>query len=1106
MLTVYSASAGSGKTYNLVFDFLACCFRQNLPAFLKLADRRGYVCPNCNGYQHILAITFTNNAAAEMKGRVVQRLHELAFASTADDLNEDDFGNISKKVFGEDSGLSREERFIFVHENAKTLLHSILYDYARFSITTIDSFIQRVIRSSALYLNLSMNYAVQIQLTDFFQMAIEQYVCELAVNNKQFKVVVRELMEQLEDQGSANINRFLSKGLSLLYYNAEKSHPHVKKFPTFENLLEVTSQWRRNQYQLLEQCKQQVKPLAEQAVAVFKEAENDGVMPNGTMKWDKWFAQVADDPFQLEKGFENSRCLREMNTGTVFTVQGTPNEKKRLEPLKISYAERILPIFEQVQDIVLKYAKSFFTNRVLARNSNQLLVLDALKNHIDTIKEQTDSFFLSESNPLLNDEVLSPTNGQPVFEKMHFYKYFFIDEFQDTSLMQWQDLKPLIINALGEGGSLTLFGDVKQSIYRFRNGEAELFYHLLDLNRLQSSATEQDIAGMVGGKKGFHFEPLKTNYRSRESVIGFNNQFFLYYAGGLGFVDSQGPDAYYADVEQIIPENKPGGLVQIFGYNKKDYKDIRQVWPECTEEFYQQVYLTLRMEEAELLDAVMDARRRGYDYGDMAVLLRGHAKCNDYAQCLMAAGVPVVTDESLQLIDNPNINLIVSTLRFLVNTSDTLAQTVITDYYCRRLSMDFGAAIGQNRQRLFVEFVEQYFGIQGFKSAVEEWLRNPFFITVKDIIRFYDLSSDADPFVADFLDLAQEFTQKHVASVADFLVWWDDINRYRETIPRLSLPKTSGAVKLLTIHTSKGLEYPVVITHCTASSGNQTSHYWVTDPVTGQSCYVSHDKEMQFSDFQAEYEEEEKKRGLDGLNLWYVDFTRARDMLYILADFTESQSNSRKNQPEATKLNVKDTLKQFVKGQGINKVCDGIYQYGDAEWRNPDSSAIESMQDAGFRVSCSDLSFCNNAAVSVVRSEPVTESQDTGTYIHSFLQKLTLFPITVEERAAVTESEPEEIRSRLLSLFERTEKDLELRPYFYLDEGDRVLNEVSVITSDGNVRRPDRIVLKSDHVMIIDYKTGHEHQAKYEAQLAEYRECLSEMGYPDVRTRILYID
>ena len=547
-------------------------------------------------------------------------------------------------------------------------------------------------------------------------------------------------------------------------------------------------------------------------------------------------------------------------------------------------------------------------------------------------------------------------------------------------------------------------------------------------------------------------------------------------------------------------------MVQIYGYNKKDYKDIRQVWPECTEAFYQDTYLQMRPEEAELLYAVMDARRRGYSYGDMAVLLRGRAKCNDFARCLMLAEVPVITSESLQLIDNPNINLIISTLRFLVNASDTLAQTVIIDHFARRKSMDFGAAVYQNHRQPFVEFMEQYFGIQDFKNIVDRWLRNPFMVTVKEVVRFYQLHRDADPFVADFLDLVYDFTQTHIASVADFLIWWDDLNRYGETIPRLSLPKTSGAVRLMTIHSSKGLEFPVVITHCTASSASQASRYWVTDPVTGQSCYVSHHKDLQYSDFQSAYEEEEKKKSLDGLNLWYVDFTRARDMLYLLADFSESKSKTADKQNDEAQLSIKKALKLFLNGQNMEQSDDFVYSFGDTGWRNPSVSSAEEPQGADFRVSCSDLAFLGNESLKVELSEKSSVQQDTGTYIHNFLQKLTLFPSTKEECEALTASEPEEIRTRLLHLFENELQDPVRRPYFHLDEGDVVLNEVSIITEKGEVRRPDRIVIKPDHVMIIDYKTGRAYQAKYEAQLAEYRHCLEEMGYEDVRTDVLYID
>ncbi len=1094
MLTVYSASAGSGKTYNLVFDYLATCFRRNLPAFQKMKDRRGYVCSSCNGYQQILAITFTNNAGAEMKDRVVSRLHELAFAESASDLKSNDFNTLCTKIFGESPVLTQEECFIFIHENAKKLLHSILYDYARFSITTIDSFIQRVIRSSALYLNLSMNYAVQIRLTDFFEMAIEQYICELAHDKQQFDVIVKELMEQLEDKGSANVSRFLSKGLGLLYYDSEKSHPFVKDFPEISDLMEIVNQWKKDQYRILEQCKKEVKPLADQAVSIFKQAEAEGILPNGTKKWDLWFAQIAEDPFSLNKGFDKSQLHSDIDESKILTIKGGAAEKKRKEVTKNGYAEQIASLFRQVQAIVLKYAKSYFTSRILSRNANPLLVLNALKNHIDIIKEQTDSFFLSESNPLLNDKILDNT-GDSLFEKLSFYKHFFIDEFQDTSLMQWQDLKPLIINALGENGDLTLFGDVKQSIYRFRNGDADLFYQLLNYERLKEAATEKDVANMLRGQTDFRYVPLKTNFRSRSSVVEFNNRFFQFYA------DQLEQNEYYSDVVQGTRPDKLGGLVQIFDFGKKEHKDIRLVWPECGEDFYEKVYLQLKVEEADLLYAVMDARNRGYDYGDMAVLLRGRAKCNDCAQCLMLANVPVVTSESLQLIDNPNINLIISTLRFLVNPSDTLSQAVILENFAQKQSKDFGQALYQKNRSSFEEIIEKYFGVQAFKQTVEDWKKNPFQVAVKDIVRFYGLKSDADPFVADFLDLVYEFTQTHIASVIEFLSWWDDINTYGETIPRLSLPKTSEAVRLMTIHSSKGLEFPVVITQSGSSSNGQTSHYWVKDPVSKQSCYVEHTKEVKFSDFEHEYDEEERKKNLDGLNLWYVDFTRARDMLYILTDFSESKTNS----SDETKTSLKKVLKQFVETQeNIHESGDTIRYFGDFSWHLTKDEATEKFPKTDFRVTCSDLSFCQNESVSVDRSEVKTEKQDTGTYIHHFLQKLTVFPSTSEEREMLTAKEPEEIRKRLLHLFENLEQDMVRRPYFYLEEGDRVLNEVPVFTEEGKVRRPDRIVIKSDHVMIIDYKTGREDD--YAAQLREHQECLEKMGYKDVRTDILYID
>lgn len=1088
MFKVYSASAGAGKTYNLVLDYLAACFKSHLSSFLKLGNKKEYQCYHCTGYRQILAITFTNNAGSEMKDRVVRQLHAFTFVQTVKDLNVDDFNNLSIKVFGENSPLSAEDRFIFLNRTAKALLHDILYDYAQFSITTIDSFIQRVIRSSALYLNLSMNYAVQIRLNDFFRMAIEQYICELSSNSGQFNVVVKELMQQMEDKGKANIRRFLTNNLKILYKDTEKSHPFVKNLSDITVLQKVIDSWRMECKTIENACKSAIKPLCEEALAIFIQAGMEGIAQNGSSKWNEWFKTVQEDPFEKSKGFENSKLQKGINPDRIF------NKAPKAEDLRDSYIQQIIALFEQIKAKMEPFARRYFTCRALSQNANGLLVLSALASHIEEIKTKTDSFFLSESNPLLNDKI---TNGEgdSLFDKFHYYRHLFIDEFQDTSLMQWEDLKPMIINALSDGGDTTLFGDVKQSIYRFRNGDVDLFYRLMDYDRLTKSATDQDVANLVH-QNSFTTEPLRVNRRSYSSIIQFNNNFFRYYAKKVN------KEGYYNEVEQDYQEKKTGGLVQLFGYNKKDFKDIRNVWSDCSEEFYQNVYLQMKAEEAELLYAVMDARNRGYEYGEIAVLLRGRAKCNLFAQRLMSAGVPVETSDSLQLCDNPGINLLISTLNLIIHPDDCLAQTTILHYLANKNQLPFHQILEECERTSFFEVIASKFQESGIQELFIRWNEEPLQVTVKELIRFFDFREDENPFIADFLDLVHEYAQTQVASIGGFLDWWNDLHTSGDTIPRLSLSGSTGAVRLMTIHTSKGLEFPVVITWCNASTPQPTS-YWVQDTVSEQYCYIEHKKNLQFSDFQPEYEEEEEKRKLDVLNLWYVDFTRAKDLLYILAEFPEKSKSD--------EYDIKNLLNSFANNEHpesqieIQKEHDSLYYYGDFGWQKPNKKAEKTEKEHFLRVTCSDMTFCDNESITIISSEEESEAISVGTHIHHFLQKLTVFPATKEEWESITTDEPEEIRDRLHQLFDRVANDSTLRPYFYPDKSDQVLNEIPIITKNGSTLRPDRIVVKPDHVMIIDYKTGQEHSAQYEAQLEEYAQCLREMGYPDVRKDILYI-
>ena len=299
----------------------------------------------------------------------------------------------------------------------------------------------------------------------------------------------------------------------------------------------------------------------------------------------------------------------------------------------------------------------------------------------------------------------------------------------------------------------------------------------------------------------------------------------------------------------------------------------------------------------------------------------------------------------------------------MINPKDKLVQTTILHFFCTKYHQDFHAALLKNTESDFHAVLNELFPSQDFSHNLAGWAQSPFLLTMKDMVRYYQFDDSEDPFIADFLDLVHEYGKSQTASVSAFLTWWDDLNRYKETVPLLSLSGKSDAVQLMTIHASKGMEFPVVITHCSASNSRE-SYYWVNDARSQKSCYVKHEKNMKYSDFQGFYEAEEDKRNLDQLNLWYVDFTRARDMLYLLVEFPESKDNKKK---EDEKTNIKNILQKFVKNSE-NAISDNqnhIFHYGDFEWQKPTKVSDNQPKNSNLQVCCSNLTFCENESINV---------------------------------------------------------------------------------------------------------------------------------------------
>lgn len=1076
MFTTYSASAGSGKTTNLVADYLALCFRFDSRKVGR--DTQEF---QLDLYQRILAITFTNNASGEMKDRIVKTLYAIAFeerqnlGGSASAI----YNMVVKKLFDLQPHEITPDIEKFMRVESRELLRRIIYDYARFTISTIDSFFQRVIRSSALSLNLNLNYTVQIDMDEFYLQAIDQLLNELSAETELASRIIFVLDNAMEDTGKMDVDKELKAALVILYDNAEKNLE-------FLNILSQSDQDELRQYiQLLRKnikeipsvLKEKIKPYAQEG-SVWLEKLG---LKFKRRSFNTWFEDVQKDPI---KYYIKSTEEIAGSGGQIFSKAKLSDEElARIE----EFWPKVEACFEKVAAAQHDLRKRYLDSVIRHRNADKVLMLMDLKKKMEEIKLQNNFFILSESNTLIYETIQSK-GFETLFDRVKFDN-FFIDEFQDTSKMQWEDLKPIIINnALSQfDRQVSLFGDVKQAIYRFRNGDADLFYKLLDYDRMQ-----EDPDLRLVDRMHYNQEILDTNYRSLKSVVEFNNQFFEYYA------TKRGLDKYYAEGLKQKVFNKQEGQVQVCFYADKEKKNELKPHFSVEDAVWADMVADKKtgVQDLEVILAVMDARRRGYSDGDIAVLCRNNFKCAHIADIMLRMGWNVITEKSLNLSASAEVNLIIYTLRYLLHPDDQVAKSTIL-YYMARL---------QGKESLLQQFMPALKEEGVFESLLEkefgkplprnQWLSEPLFLLVKDVMLYYGMEHLQSPFVVDFENLVWQYLQSRNGELSKFLTWWQQQVEL-DKLPSLSLPAGQDAIRISTIHKSKGLEYPVVIFPYNAPR-KQLLPVW--DKVDGRTvAYVELSSGCVGSSYEERYEAESLSAEMDDLNVLYVAHTRARDMLYVIAKWSEKENNSYGNDLQKF---VADNMQQQEGLAFFHEEDNTRYFYlGDQNWRNPKPEAKSEVPHSIPDIVASDFEL-DQVQVLFETSLPEDDPRAEGTYVHDFLSGLADFPQSEDVFEHCLADVPEAKRPRLRAAYRRIMEDADLRPCFA--PGVRVLNEVNILDEAHREHRPDRVAFIDDRVVVIDYKTGAPHE-QYQQQIDEYCALLRNMGYQNVEGRLLYV-
>lgn len=1035
MFKVYKASAGSGKTTNLVAEYLSLC--------LLKPDK----------FRHILAITFTNNATAEMKDRIVKTLQTFAFTSPSDMKGSD------KAIY---DMLMENERFRALpnhefQEKSQLLLKKILYDYPNFTISTIDSFFQRVIRSFAYEFGISMNYNVQIDLSDCYAQTVDMLLNKLSKQDPDLSNRIMFLVDkQMNESGKWQLEKSLKSSLHTVYDER------------FFEPAKILSQWHE------EKVVVNGKESNKLVESVLKLHQKQGIQHNKlcaavddfcSLFWtlgndEKAFVGMSKGIYAWCKALPLDRM--KAPSEAIINVLEKDSVLKKPTPESVALQPRLREKVQQIVDLQLSLADL----SAVVKNTTSFLLLFDLKEIMDDIKMRDNLFFLSETNSRIFDEI-KDDDAPYVFEKIgNKYSYFFVDEFQDTSKMQWEDMKPLILNALsginqfGDPGEAILFGDVKQSIYRFRNGDSKLLNSLSNYEELSANFPSVSMK-----KDDFVLQPLSKNYRSSKAVVSFNNEFFNFlkqepFAGNQLLVD------YYDDVEQQIAAEREG-----FVY-------VRFKQPEGEDDEYLNV---------ESLKAIRDALSRGYDYKDMAVLSKANGTCAAIAQYLAKHQISVISSDSLRLDSSPQVTLLVNTLRFLLNPSDTLSQLAVAEYFCKNNLSEVISMLKQPDG--FMRFVQTLGNRVDLDKLLhyEHLIVFPVFTVVKELLLAYKLSV-ADAYIITFMDAVYENFNSQFSDLTQLLTWWD------EKGCRLSINSSKGtnAVTVTTIHKSKGLQYPIVIYPMKSyRNANGSDTVWVQNANEELELpYLllpTNEKALKSSSFKSECDKEKSMTEIDNVNAIYVAHTRAGDGLYIITN-------------EFAKGNYARYLTDFI----VKKLNDATpqkeYWFGDKNYVKQNTAREEVPNPSVQQLFSSDFTLLSDQLVCGKFS---SSQQELGIFIHDYLSGLKNFPQTEDQLSELmSEIDDSEERQILNSVLRKIMTDDSLKPYF--EPGAKVLNETTILTANGHLRRPDRIVFLDDEVMVIDYKTGKENEA-YQQQLDEYCGLLEQMGYQNVHSRLLYL-
>lgn len=1031
---IYSASAGSGKTFTLVKEYLKICLTSKSP----------------KKFVEILAVTFTNKAAAEMKDRIISSLKSFSNPKTAEQTDLD-----MRALIVSETGLTIHELTV----RAQAVFENILHNYSQFSIGTIDKFTHRIIRTFAQDLDLPQNFEVEMEHKLLLKQAVDLLISKTGEDEKLTQLLVNFIKDKTADDKSWLIeNDFYLVAEELLKESGQEHCDNLKELNLDDFFL-----IQKSIQKYIHKFDQELSAIG---IGFVDDCKGQGISPEwlvgGKNGLHKYFDYLRTQ--QWEKYIPTKTNYTNIEKENWYASKAPTSSYASIDSLQ----EKHKPFVNRALEILLDYPK-YVKFRLIASNFYAMAVLHEISKQMQYIKEQNNIIPIGEFNKKIAT-VLQNEEGNFIYERLgERYANYFIDEFQDTSELQWKNLLPLLENAIANGqkpGSAMLVGDAKQAIYRWRGGEVDQFIEL------------QSKAASPSGKEPYKMEAcsLDYNYRSAAEIVNFNNQFFSSVAPKI---ENQKYSALFLNLNSKQVRGTGGHVsIEYIDYNG-DYEELQK--ERC-------------------LENIKQLRKDGFNYGDICILTRTKAKGTLLVKLLSEKGIPVVSAESLLLEQSTEVKFMLNFLRFLNEPMHPRYRFKLIEYlneneFCTATLENVHIQLDQLCNASLSEFNAFLKSIISDYDMLK-WRSISLVELSHKIARSFKLEETARIYMQFFMDEVWAYSTKYAQDLFGFLNYWE------ETAHKLSvaIPEGINAVQVMTIHKSKGLEFPAVIfpfANWNATS-EQNAKSWVeTDApelhnLPTSLIPISDKLKSSTEKLQSLYVEHKSKVLLDNLNMLYVALTRPKTRLYI-------QTSSKGG-------NLSTYFDHFLKEQGLWEPNRDVYTFGSpVAYHSKPRPKNTNLEVSTPIKDLSKVLKISRQAPRMWEVDHPEKGADKGRKIHEILSYIK---VESDLNSALEKA----LREGLLSnnklkevhyLLQQTLHHPKLKKYFSV--GLKVKNEEDILLENGKVIRPDRLVFMPDGITIIDYKTGTP-LSSHEEQILTYRSHIVSMGYPVISCVLVYIN